>query len=397
LKNTLLLSLSFALLLSFFFISCQKELSIENGATARYSLNGGTTSCTGAILSGSFTAGTPVTAANTVTLSATVDSVGSYIISTNTINGISFSGAGVFTSIGVQNITLTASGTPAAAGIYNFTPVANGCTFSVTVAANNGGTSGTAAYSFNGGTSSCTGALVNGAFTTGTAASSGNTIVLNIMVNTIGTYSISTNTVNGITFTGTGTFTTAGAQTVTLTASGTPTSAGIFAFTPGSNGCTFNVTVTSSGGGGSGNFLRYKLNGVLTNFNRNLVGYYVPPPGAGIPYSISVQGKNSDVAGSLEELWVSVTNPTNPTTGIYNNRTFSTGTTDRGSQVAFYPTGFPNIYWSSSVFDANTLTVTITSVSTSSAVGTFAGTIYETNGIGPSTKQVTEGEFKITF
>lgn len=397
-KKTLLLSLSFALLLSFFFISCQKELSFDDFGTAKYSLNGGTASCTGAILSGTFTAGTPGSAANKVTLSATVDSIGSYNISTNTINGISFSGAGVFTSIGIHNITLTASGTPAAAGIFVFTPVANGCTFSVTVAANTGGTGGTAAFSFNGGNSSCTGALVSGAFATGTAVSSGNAVVLNIMVTTIGTYSISTNTVNGIKFTGTGTFTTTGAQTVTLSASGTPTSAGTFAFTPGSNGCTFNVTVTGSGGGGgSGNFLRCKIDGVLINFNRNLVGYYVVPPSAGIPYSISVQGKNSDLAGSLQELWVSVTNPTNPTTGIYDNRTFSMGVTDRGAQVAFYPTGFPNLYWSSSVFNANTLTVNITSVSTSNAAGTFTGAIYDTNGGGSSTKQVTEGEFKITY
>ncbi len=403
-KKTFLLSASFALLLSLFFVSCGKELSFENdgagGGTAQYSFNGGTASCTGASLSGTFTAGTPVTAANTVTLSVIVDSVGSYTISTNTINGISFSGSGVFTSTGVQNIILTASGTPAIAGIYNFTPVDNGCTFSVTVAANNGGTSGTAAYSFNGGTgtSPCTGALVTGTFTAGTAASSGNTVVLNIVVDTVGTYSISTNSVNGITFTGTGTFTTTGAQTVTLTASGTPTSSGTFAFTPGSNGCTFNVTVNSnSSGGGSGNFLRCKIDGVLTNFNTSLVGYYVLPPSSGIPYSISVQGKNSDVAGSVQELWVTVTNPTAPTTGIYNNRTFSTGMTDRGSQVGFYPTGFPNPGWSSSIFNANTLAVNITSVSTSGAAGTFSGTIYETSGIGPLTKQVTEGEFKITF
>ena len=94
-------------------MSCQKELSIENeskgGGTAQYSFDGGTASCTGAILSGTFTAGTPVTAANTVTLSVTVDSVGSYIISTGTISGVSFSGSGVFTSTGVQNITLAGS------------------------------------------------------------------------------------------------------------------------------------------------------------------------------------------------------------------------------------------------------------------------------------------------
>ena len=402
-KKIFLLSASFALLLSLFFVSCQKEFSFENGGaggdTAKYSFAGGTAACAGATLSGTFTAGTAATAANTVTLSVTVDSIGSYIISTNVVNGITFSASGVFTSTGVQNVILTASGTPTAAGTYSFTPVVDGCSFSVTVAANSGGTSGTATYSFNGGTSSCTDAAVAGTFTAGTAVSSGNTVTLNIMVDKAGTYSISTNTVNGITFTGTGSFTTTGAQTVILTASGTPAAAGTFAFIPGANGCSFNVIVNSPGGsgGGSGNFLRCKIGGVLTNFNTDLVGYYVPPPGAGIPYSISVQGKKSDVAGSVEELWVGVTNPTAPTTGVYNNRTFSMDITDRSSQVTLYPTGFPNPFWGSSAFTANTLTVTITSVTTTSAAGTFKGAIYENNGFGPLTKQVTEGEFKISF
>lgn len=400
-KKAFLLSVSFALGLSLFFVSCQKEVSIEKGGTAKYSFDGGTGSCTGAILSGAFTAGTPVTSANTVTLSVTVDSVGSYTISTDTVNGISFSASGDFNSTGVQNIILAASGTPAAAGISNFTPGDNGCTFSVTVAANTGGSGGTATYSLSGGISSCTGALVAGTFTAGTATSSGNTVVLNVTVDKVGTYNISTNSVNGITFTRTGSFTTTGAQTITLTASGTPTSAGTFAFKPGANGCSFDVTVAGSGGGnpggGSGNFLKCKINGVLTNFNVKLGGLYVVPPSAGIPYGVTVSGTNSDVAGSKEELWVSVSNPTAPNTGIYNNKTFSSGATDRGCGIGLYPTGFPNLYWGSSAFNANTSSVNISSVTTSSAAGTFEGTIYEQNGLGPSTKLVTQGEFKITY
>ena len=407
LKKTFLLSAAFALLLSLLFVSCQKELSVENaakdGGTAQYSFDGGTGSCPGAIVSGSFTAGVAVTAANTVTLSVTVDSIGTYIISTDTNNGITFSGTGVFTDIGVQDITLTASGTPVAAGVNDFTPVADGCTFSVTVGANSGGASGTAVYSLDGGTSSCTDAAVNGTFTAGTAVSSANNVILKVNVTQVGSYTISTNSVNGISFTGTGSFTNTGAQTVTLTASGTPAAAGTFAFIPGSNGCTFNVAVGSgstSGGNTGGNssiYLRCKINGVLTNFNTNLGGYYVTPPSAGIPYSISARGKNSDVAGSAEELWVNASNPTAPTTGVYNNGTFASGITDRMSQVALYPTGFPNPFWGSSALTANTLSVNITSVSTSAAAGTFQGTIYENNGIGPSTKQITEGEFKISF
>jgi hypothetical protein len=393
---------SVPLLLILFFVSCQKETSFEKTSTAKYALNGGTGSCPGVSVSGSFTAGTAVTAANTVTISVDVDSIGAYSISTSTINGVSFNGSGVFTREGVQTITLTASGTPTTAGTYDFTPIANGCTFSVTVAANSGGTNGAALFSFNGGSSACTGAVVQGTFTAGTATSSANAVALNVQVDKAGTYSITTNTINGVKFTATGTFTTTGAKTVTLTASGTPTNSGTFSYTPGSNGCTFTVPVVPGGnsggsGGGSGNFLRCKINGVLVNFNAGLKGYYVPPPTSGIPYSINVQGKKSDVANSPEELWVTVTNPTAPTTGIYNNRTFTTAMTDRAGQISYYPTGFPSLYWGSSVLNANTFSVNITSVSTSGAAGTFQGTIYESNGGGPATKNVTEGEFKISF
>lgn len=399
LKPTALVSALFTAL-CLFCVACQKEISFEKEFTARYSFDGGTASCTGAAVSGTFTAGTKVTAENKVTLNIMVDSVGLYAVSTDTINGLSFSGAGVFVSTGAQTITLFANGTPIVDGIYNFAPVANGCTFSVTVVANGGGAGGTASYSFDGGTSSCTDALVNGTFTAGTATSSANTVVLKITVNTTGTYSISTNTVNGIIFSGSGNFTTTGAQTVELKASGTPVSAGNFSFIPGSNACSFNVPVNSSGGGpigGSGNFLRCKIDGVLSNFNTSLVGYYVVPPIAGIPYSVSVWGKKSDVVGSPIELTVTASNPTAPTTGSYTNLTFSSGMTDRGCQVSWYPTGFPNNYWGSSAFNANTFTVNISSVSTSGAAGTFAGTIYDANGGGFATKQITEGEFKITF
>jgi hypothetical protein len=296
-KKTFLLSVPFALFMSFVFVSCQKELSLENavknGGTAQYSFDGGTGTCSGANVAGSFTAGVAVTADNTVTLSVTVDSIGTYMISTNTNNGITFSGSGVFTDIGVQDVTLMASGTPAVAGSFAFVPGINGCSFDVA-----------------------------------------------------------------------------------------------FGSDPTSGGNT---------GGNATAYLKCKIDGVLTNFNTKLVGYYVTPPSAGIPYSISVQGTNSDVAGSAEELWVNASNPTALTTGAYSNITFSNGTTDKGCQVGLYPTGFPNPFWGSSPLNANTFTVNVTSVSTSAAAGTFQGTLYEANGIGPSTRQITEGEFKIVF
>jgi hypothetical protein len=138
-KNKILF-VSLLAFISLFFISCEKEYSCEGcsgvliTSTATYSFNGGTNSCTGALVSGSYTAGTAVTAANTVVLNVMVDSVGTYAVTTNSVNGIFFSGSGVFTGTGSQTILLKASGTAVAAGNFNFTAGASGCSFTVTVA-----------------------------------------------------------------------------------------------------------------------------------------------------------------------------------------------------------------------------------------------------------------------
>jgi hypothetical protein len=82
----------------------------------------------------------------------------------------------------------------------------------------------------------------------GTALTASNTVTLNVNVTAIGTWSVSTApAVNGIVFTGSGTFTATGAQTITLTGSGTPSAAGSFNFpvTVGGSTCNFSVTVTA--------------------------------------------------------------------------------------------------------------------------------------------------------
>ncbi len=130
----------------FFFASCERELSFENGGsvptgndtgsiggTAIYSLQGGTTTCTGAIIAGTYTAGTPLTATNTVTVQVQVDSIGTYSVSTATMDGITFSGSGSFTVTGIQDIVLTGSGTPTTAGSFNIATSSTSCSFSVIV------------------------------------------------------------------------------------------------------------------------------------------------------------------------------------------------------------------------------------------------------------------------
>ena len=111
-----------------------------------------------------------------------------------------------------------------------------------------GGTSsGTAVYTQVGAPGVCTAPVINGSYVTGTPMNASNTVIILVNVVTPGTYTITTGAVNGINFTGSGTFITTGQQILSLTGSGTPVSSGTYSYIPGSGGgCSFGVTVTSA-------------------------------------------------------------------------------------------------------------------------------------------------------
>ena len=114
---------------------CTKKTTDSSTPIAVYTLGSGG-NCTGAVVSGRFVADTALTSANTVTITVDVTVAGPYWISTNTVNGISFSQISTFTSTGSQTVVLTGTGTPVATDTADFTVTAlNGlggsCTFSV--------------------------------------------------------------------------------------------------------------------------------------------------------------------------------------------------------------------------------------------------------------------------
>jgi len=79
-------------------------------ATAVFSIN-----CGSAIFKGAYVKNKPLGSGNTVTMNVTVTNVtagSSWSAWTNTSNGISFSGSGIFSGLGSQTITLTGTGTP---------------------------------------------------------------------------------------------------------------------------------------------------------------------------------------------------------------------------------------------------------------------------------------------
>lgn len=93
----------------------------------------GTVDCSAAVINGTYTAGTALSASNTVQISVTVTTVGAYNITTDTVNGMWFNASGSFATATTQPLTLNGNGTPANAGPFTFTVKfgASTCTFVV--------------------------------------------------------------------------------------------------------------------------------------------------------------------------------------------------------------------------------------------------------------------------
>jgi hypothetical protein len=236
------------IVLSILFFSCQKELSFQNDSPnsnteAVFSFSGAPAACSVATPSGYYASGTVLTSANTVTIQVNVITTGTYNISTNTVNGYKFSAAGAFATTGTQTVALTGAGTPVASQTDNFTPVAGnsipGCSFNIIVS-----TPSPAVYTLSGAPGACTMATINGDYILNTSLASTNTVAVQVNVTTVGTFTLSTNTVGGMVFSKSGAFSSTGIQTVILEGSGTPTTSGSSVFTVGAGGCTFTIPVT---------------------------------------------------------------------------------------------------------------------------------------------------------
>ncbi len=244
-------SLFWLLLLTIFVISCKKEHSFEEGITnpSSGSLQSGTTGdCLGSVLGGFYKVDTTLADSNYVDVKVDVTIAGDYRISTDTINGFYFAGAGSFAATGENTVRLQGVGTPQAVGTYIFTVTydTTQCTFSVNTLLGSG-SGGTAVYTLEGAPGNCNPGTTQGVYSVGVATTSSNTATVNVDVTTVGTYSIVTTAVNGVTFSASGTFSGPGPQAIVLNATGTPAAEGTFPVpvTVGSTTCSFSLTVAS--------------------------------------------------------------------------------------------------------------------------------------------------------
>ncbi|SDQ07737.1 hypothetical protein SAMN05421664_0349 [Chryseobacterium soldanellicola] len=190
------------------------------------------TNCTTTALSGTYQQGMAMNSSNTVVLAVNVTQLGAWSAASNSMNGVTFSGSGNFTALGNQNITLTATGTASSGGTFNYTYTLGNSTCTRPITYSNGG--GVATIT------NCTTTTLNGTYQQGMAMNSSNTVVLTVNVTQLGAWSATSNTANGISFSGSGTFTALGNQNITLTATGTPSNSGSFNynFNLGSSNCS---------------------------------------------------------------------------------------------------------------------------------------------------------------
>jgi hypothetical protein len=246
-----LLSLSLLFIVVLLFESCGKEKSVESGGkVSQGSLQAdGSGDCLPKTVTGIYEVAKVLSATtHYIDVQLNVTEVGSYLVYTDTINGIFFRTSGIFTSTGTLSVRLKGSGTPAVAGVSNFTVKygATECAVSVTILPVGG--SSPAVFSLSGTPNLCTTPVIAGDYIAGVALTGSNTVQLKVNVSTAGIYNITTVVSNGIVFSGTGSLLAGTGQTITLTASGTPLVAGStnIPVTAGTSNCNFSVTVVAT-------------------------------------------------------------------------------------------------------------------------------------------------------
>ena len=362
-----------------------------NSTDAVFTLGGQPNTCTGVVLGPSpYYPGLPMTAGNTAAIDITVITPGNYSITTQLINGIQFEASGYLSIIDTK-IVLTATGTPINGNVTEYFPIqfgGNECGLSITFGA------AVSPSTFTlGGAAGCD-AMAYGTYTEGIPVNQTNyaTVSVDVPSTGLGYYYITTNSVNGISFSGSGVFTSPGVQTVTLYTFGTPLNAGptpvVYAIDPGVGGtgtCNLNVLI-------NGDYIVGTFDGQVRYFN---LGNAVDPTasagfvGAASPNTLSIDGNT----------FLSVDNPSiriffNNVITITDNTTYISSTLPSNRQLTCTFTDQNGNLFVGGSDPAEPFTLNIIAIQ-GRCTGTFSG-VLKYNG-GAQTVNVTNGAFDVHF
>jgi len=235
----------------------------------------------------------------------------------------------------------------------------------------------------------CTGAIVSGRFVADTALTSANTVTITVDVSVAGPYWISTNTVNGISFSNIGTFTITGSQTAVLTGTGTPVAIDTADFTVSAltglgGSCTFSVATVQ--GTLPDYYLTCFLNGVYRNFSDSASATNSSSPGNSGAAGLDVRGLDS-VINSTSKIEFGVSKPGSVGVGTY---------TDTSATRAYfsYVDSLAEM-WTVGTTSLPSFTIVVTGVNANNVQGTFSGTIKNQQGAGLDSIAVTNGLFSV--
>lgn len=193
-----------------------------------------TVDCASTVAMGSYVQTRELTASNYLKVTVNVTKLGNYTMTASTTNGYNFYGTGVFLNLGTQTVQIPGQGTPQTVRVDDLAINANGTDVTCTPPVSVNVLSPAGTY-----TMSCGRAIVNGVYKVGVPLNASNTITLPVNVTVRGSYTIKTNTVDGISFSASGDFAATGNQNITLVGTGTPSS---------TNVKTLTITSDSQGG-----------------------------------------------------------------------------------------------------------------------------------------------------
>jgi hypothetical protein len=357
-------------------------LPAGGGVPAEITLDGDPNTCIDFTVAGAYITGTALNSSNTVTLKVNVVTIGTYNISTTLSNGITFSASGTVGTTGSQTIVLTGSGTPLITGPTNI-PVTLGsssCSFTIDVV-------GPAVYTIDCGTANVTGQYVADA-----ELDASHNVIIDVNVTTIGGYNI-TGTINGMTFSAAGDFTSTGIQPVTLIANGIPANEGDFdvPLSGGTAACSFPVTVEPAGSNVSGTW-QFTMGG--TTYSGIINGLEIEQPTTDVPfYLFYFYGENA--AGELFDMILADFNSNIVAGEEYN---FAALTGNSGAFQFLYANSASSVSADPSTTTA-TLKATISSHNTTSnpkvLTGTFGGNVI--NDQDNSVRAITNGQFTVNY
>ncbi|MCW3074180.1 MAG: hypothetical protein JWP69_1249 [Flaviaesturariibacter sp.] len=317
-------------LLLWFFFSCQKERSFEVGAPGAGSLRDLGGECSPKTVGGSYVAARPLTDSNFMDVGVHVSKKGTYTISSNAVNGYSFRGNGSFTDTGLVVVRLKANGIPLAAGsdVFTITYDSTSCTVSVTVLP---------AGSTGGGTNGTCNATVNGTYVKNVALTSANTVSLQHTYTAAGTYTVTTDTVNGYSFKKVVTATAGAPATIVLDGAGTPLVEGTnrfkvkFGTGVASDTCSFDVAVNATAPPPGGNtYFPLSLNSYWT---------YKDPAGANTDDTLKTTNVGTAAFNNVVYSWFVTVNKTGaPVDSSYYRKEAATNSFYRYLNLSDYTT-----------------------------------------------------------